>query len=296
MKTLMSLFDGSGAAIDQAIKLGIEKLYSSEIDKHCVSFTDSKFPQCVQLGDVTNWREWDVDWSSVDYLVGGSPCQGFSDSGKGLNFEDPRSRLLFVFIEMRDHILSLNPDLIWFLENVEMKNTWQIRFDEIMGVERLNVKAEICSPMYRPRNYWSNFPLKQPSPKDIGLSDAIKDGFHYPASITGRKINPATGKRDDYNKDIKIVQYLEVQPHNKARCLTTVMKDCVLSALPPGRYVASELVKGVHYRYPTVSELESFLGYEGGYFSGVSDNQAKKMLGNGWSRHVTDDLMSQFVK
>jgi DNA (cytosine-5)-methyltransferase 3A len=45
--------------------------------------------------------------------------------------------------------------------------------------------------------------------------------------IVGRKIN-SKGKRDDYNKEIKISQYLEVREDQKANCMTTVYKDSVV--------------------------------------------------------------------
>lgn len=35
----------------------------------------------------------------IDLLLGGSPCQGFSIAGKRLNFDDPRSKLFFNFVE-----------------------------------------------------------------------------------------------------------------------------------------------------------------------------------------------------
>ena len=50
--------------------------------------------------------------------------------------------------------------------------------------------------------------------------DYIKCG-----SMIGRKINPITGKRDDYNTDLKTVQRIEVRSDEKTGTLTTVQKD-----------------------------------------------------------------------
>ena len=50
--------------------------------------------------------------------------------------------------------------------------------------------------------------------------DYIKCG-----SMIGRKINPETGKRDDYNPNLKTVQRIEVRDDEKTGTLTTVQKD-----------------------------------------------------------------------
>ena len=66
--------------------------------------TQNNFPDTIQLGDITKWKDWDIDWSSIDLLIGGSPCQGFSFAGKQLNFNDPRSKLFFDYVNILHHI------------------------------------------------------------------------------------------------------------------------------------------------------------------------------------------------
>lgn len=48
-------------------------------------------------------------------------CQGFSRQGVGLNFDDPRSKLFFVYNDVVKHYQSINPNLKFMLENVDMK-------------------------------------------------------------------------------------------------------------------------------------------------------------------------------
>lgn len=99
----------------------VENYYASELDKHAIKVTQANWPNTIQLGDVTKWREWDIDWSSIDLLIGGSPCQGFSFAGKQLAFDDPRSKLFFVYVDILNHIKSVSPDVRFMLENVKMK-------------------------------------------------------------------------------------------------------------------------------------------------------------------------------
>lgn len=79
--------------------------------------------------------------------------------------------------------------------------------------------------------------ITQPEDKGILFKDIIEDNLMTnPASIVGRRLNER-GVRDDYDKNIPITQCLQVKPNeNKSACLSTVEKDNVLTALPPGRY------------------------------------------------------------
>lgn len=80
------------------------------------------YPNTTQLGDVTKWRTGSIEWDKVDILMGGSPCQGFSFAGKMLNFEDPRSKLFFVYVDILNYIKQHNPNVKFLLENVKMEN------------------------------------------------------------------------------------------------------------------------------------------------------------------------------
>ena len=76
----MSLFDGisCGQVALQRAGIEFERYFASEIDKYAIQITQKNFPETIQLGDVNNWQEWNIDWNSVDLIIGGSPCQGFS--------------------------------------------------------------------------------------------------------------------------------------------------------------------------------------------------------------------------
>lgn len=99
---VLSLFDGisSGKVALERAGIPITKYYASEIDKYAMAVSRARHKDIIQLGDVKNWRNWDIDFESIDILLAGSPCQGFSVAGKGLNFEDPRSKLYFEFVEI----------------------------------------------------------------------------------------------------------------------------------------------------------------------------------------------------
>lgn len=206
---VLSLFDGMSCGQIALKKLGIipEIYYASEIDKHAIKQTQLNFPDTVQLGDVTKWKEWDIDWESIDLLLAGSPCQGFSFAGKQLAFDDPRSKLFFVFIDILNHIRSLNLDVLFLLENVNMKKSHMRIISEFCGVFPVNINSNLVSAQNRDRWYWSNIQTKQvglfgevytdiPQPEDKGiflrdiLESEVDEKYYVSQAVLNRMLNP----------------------------------------------------------------------------------------------------------
>ena len=175
---VLSLFDGMSCgriALDRA-GLSVGKYYASELDKYAITVTQANWPNTVQLGDVTNWREWRIDWSSIDLLIGGSPCQGFSFAGKQLAFDDPRSKLFFVYVDILNHIKSKNPEVKFLLENVKMKKEYMDVITRVLGVEPIFINSSLVSAQNRQRFYWANWNIEQPKDKCLDLSCVIQEG------------------------------------------------------------------------------------------------------------------------
>lgn len=75
----------------------------SEIEKFPSEVLAKRFPDVKNYGDMTKYKEWDIDGDSVDLLVGGTPCQAFSVAGLRKGLEDPRGNLSLTFVGMVDH-------------------------------------------------------------------------------------------------------------------------------------------------------------------------------------------------
>ena len=292
---VLSLFDGMSCGQIALNKLGIqyENFYASEIDKHAIKVTQHNFPNTIQIGDVTKIKGEDLP--KIDLLIGGSPCQGFSFSGKGLNFEDPRSKLFFEFVRL---IKETKPRY-FLLENVKMKKEYEQVITDYLGVEPIEINSSLVSAQNRVRLYWTNIPnVQQPEDRGIGLTDILEDNEQInPGAIRGRQLNKGTilgrrlnseGKREDYNMSIPITQCLEVRATNtnKSNCLTTVAKDNVLTTMPIGRHPDAFNQK-LPFRYYTPKEYCRLQTVPDDYFDGVaSENQIRKMIGNGWTVDV----------
>lgn len=206
---VLSLFDGMSCGQIALKQLGVipERYYASEVDKHAIKQTQLNFPDTIQLGDVTKWKEWDTDWKSIDLILAGSPCQGFSFAGKQLAFDDPRSKLFFVFIDILNHIRSLNPDVLFLLENVNMKKSHMRIISEYCGVFPVNINSNLVSAQNRDRWYWTNIRTKQvglfgevyvdiPQPEDKGiflrdiLESQVDKKYYVSQAVLDRMNNP----------------------------------------------------------------------------------------------------------
>lgn len=301
--SVLSLFDGMSCGQIALNRVGIkyDNYYASEIDKHAIKVTQTNYPNTIQLGDVTKVKGSDLP--KIDLLIGGSPCQGFSFSGKQLNFDDPRSKLFFEFVRL---IKELKPKY-WLLENVVMKKEFEQIISEHLGVQPIKINSSLVSAQNRERLYWANFEILQPTDKGINLIDILEtDDLINPSAIRGRRLNKATilgrrfnerGVRDDYNKEVPITQCLEVRATNtnKSNCLTTVEKDNVLTTMPIGRHKDAFKNK-LPFRYYTLKEYCRLQTVPENYFTNiVSESQAKKMLGNGWTVDVIAHIFGSLL-
>jgi len=180
---VLSCFDGSSCGQLALSKLGISvgAYYASEIEPYPIKVTQANFPNTIQIGDITK-----VNYTSfhhhIDLMMGGSPCQGFSFAGHQLNFDDPRSKLFFDFIRIRD---ELRPKYV-LLENVRMAKESQDIISKYMGCEPTKINSALLSAQSRNRLYWFvqydwdlqkyvPIHIDQPQDKGIKLKDILED-------------------------------------------------------------------------------------------------------------------------
>jgi DNA-methyltransferase (dcm) len=229
--TVVSVCDGMSCGQIALRELGISvaKYYASEIDKFAIAQTQLNFPDTIQLGDIRGWRDWNIDWSSVNLVLAGTPCTGFSFAGKGLAFDDPQSRLFFVFVEILNHIKKLNPDVKFLLENVNMKKEYLRIISEMVGVFPVRINSALVSAQNRDRYYWSNIRVKQvglfgelhtdiPQPEDRGilLGDILEDEVDEKYYLSEKIIRGFANKKSVFKE-----RFIPKNPDDKSACLTS---------------------------------------------------------------------------
>ena len=276
---VLSLFDGISCGQVALNRAGIKvnNYFASEIDKHAIKVTQSNYPNTIQIGDVTKVQG--VDLPKIDLLMGGSPCQGFSFSGKQLNFDDPRSKLFFEFVRL---IEEVKPKY-WLLENVVMKQEYQDVISKHLGVEPIKLNSALTSSQNRVRLYWANFDITEPTDQGIKLEDVIEDVSVYRIPKNYHKYIP--------NENPKFVD-----PYNKKAI--TKNKSSTLRTNVNNGNMWVKVING--YRNLTVSECEKLSNLPIGYTKQATEAQAKKQMGNGWEvgmiTHIFNQMSAQADK
>ena len=297
---VLSLFDGMSCGQIALNRIGIKptKYYASELDKYAIKVTQANYPNTVQLGDVTKWREWNIDWASIDLLIGGSPCQGFSFAGKQLAFDDPRSKLFFVYVNILNYIKSVNPNVKFMLENVKMKKEFLRVISEHLGAEPIFINSALVSAQNRQRYYWCNWNVEQPEDKGVVLADVLEvDGKGFDANYhkgvdnhgqrtmvflagieQGRRLHDGKNLSRNFRQGSRVYSVAGLAP--------------ALSAQPTGNQAGHNSLVGqsdgktLSYRKLTPLECERLQTVPDNYTNHVSNTQRYKMLGNGWTVDV----------
>lgn len=256
----LSFFNGIGGAkiICDMLGFKFDNFYVSEIDKNANKAAFALNPDCIQMGDVTKWREWDIDWKTIDLLLGGSPCQGFSLAGlqagtkailngeevlvtdretylemkaKGAEFLS-QSHLFWEYILCLDHVKLHNPDVKFMLENVKMKKELLEMITGAIGVEPICINSRLTSPQNRVRYYWTNIgKVEQPKDAGIFLIDILEDLPSCPIGIAvrekskcvrvGGRRSPFDSKQEWDSPFYRVTKKGKIKPGiDKAACLT----------------------------------------------------------------------------
>lgn len=313
---VLSLFDGMSCGQLALSRSGIEveDYYASEVDEYAIKICKKNFPSTIHLGSVTDWREWDINWNSIDLLIGGSPCQGFSLAGKQLAFDDPRSKLFFEFSDILNHIKKFNPNVKFLLENVRMKKQYLNIISDFLSTDPIMINSNLVSAQNRSRYYWCNWNVNQPSDRRIYLPDILESGVvdrtkahcltanywkgtsveryikkgQRQIAFTEARTEEAKRIRSEYKKmygrDFCPRRGKELVPRKdgKMNCLTSTFSIKEHSLID----------ETLHYRKLTPIECERLQTLPDGYTDGVSNTQRYKMIGNGWTVDVISHIFN----
>lgn len=321
---VLSLFDGISCgriALDRA-GIKVSNYYASELDKHAVKATQANWPETIQLGDVTKWIEWSIDWSSIDLLIGGSPCQGFSFAGKQLAFDDPRSKLFFVYSDILNHIKSVNPDVKFLLENVKMKKEYLDVISDYLAVNPVFINSALVSAQNRQRYYWANWDFGMPEDKGIMLVDIIESDVDEKFYLSEKLLAGFYAKKERRKEKESGFDKLNVSNLNgKSNCLTAryhkmSMSDPYILQRPRGNNQGGE--RALNGKTPSMTanswhennyvslhglirkltpiECERLQTVPDNYTNHVSNTQRYKMLGNGWTVDVIAHIFKSLTK
>ena len=323
---VLSLFDGksSGYTALELAGIPVDNYYSSEVDKYAIQVSNAIHPNQVRLGDVTKWREWDIDWASIDLVLGGFPCQAWSMAGKQLGDKDERGMLFWVMLDIMKEVRKHNPKADFLIENVKMKKEFEeyITYytEKALGeVHKILINSALVSAQNRNRYYWTSFKVEQPEDKGVMLCDILEldcndvnsDGWH-----NWFEKNKEFQLRKAYSKVI------DEKSTDKAICMTARQfaswnGNFVIVQKPRGNNAGgirakngktptlsanswehnNHLTDGVKYRKLTPRECFRLQTVPEHYIDkilscGVSNTQLYKIAGNGWTDLVISHILS----
>ena len=324
--TVLSCFDGisCGMVVLEQLGFKVKKYYASEIDKYTTQISEKNYPEIIRLGDINNWKEWNIDWSEIDLIMGGSPCQSFSFAGNQLQFEDPRGQLFFVFNDIINKAKQNNPNVKFFMENVKMNKDSQNVISEHLGVEPILINSALVSAQNRNRLYWFNWECPD-QPKDRGIylkdilqpAEEVKGNFYLSSNddlssnitkllkeeLKNSKYRDNFKWEIDKNRRILVMRPdgLKIQrigriciEHisdllNKSECLNTIQQQRIILR---GN---SNIFSDVMYRKLTPIECERLQTLPDNYTEGVSNSQRYKALGNCWNIETIKHIMKHLT-
>lgn len=287
---VLSLFDGMSCgriALDN-IGASVDKYLASEIDESAIKISSENWDDVTQIGDVTRWESWSVDWSEIDLLIGGSPCQGFSFAGKQLAFDDSRSALFFKFVDIKNHInehrkLKGKCEVKFLLENVKMKKESLNVISEHLGVDPVFINSDLVSAQSRQRLYWCNWGVDMPGDRGIALTSILDDGY-WATREKSYCIDANYGKGTNFRRYFYCgSRQLVLEP---GYAPATMSKE-----------TANEVMKaeGNRWRKLSVAECERLQTVPCGYVDNVEipTIDKYKALGNGWTVDVISHILKQ---
>jgi site-specific DNA-cytosine methylase len=287
---ILSLFDGMSCGQIALNRSGIkyDNYYASEIDKNSIFITQKNYPNTTQLGDITKLRYSDgilysenneFKVGKIDLIIGGSPCQSFSNSGKKEGFNG-KSGLFYEYVRL---LKEINPTY-FLLENVKMKKEWKDKISEDLNVIPIEINSSLLSCQNRPRLYWTNIKnITIPEDKNIYLKDIVDFNIKGDDSCFTE-----TFLKSDINFNSDKNQINENVKYQWQGVYTKKMKTINLGD-GNRNYI---YFPNIGVRKLTINEIEKCQTLPIDYTSGVSTTNRIKMIGNGW----TVDVISHILK
>ena len=296
---VLSLFDGMSCgriALERA-NIKVDNYFSSEIKDYAIKVADINYPQDKEnrLGDITKING--LMLPKIDLLIGGSPCQDFSQANKErLGDKGIKSGLFYENIRL---LKETNPKY-FLLENVRMKAEHEKIITDLLGVNPIVINSELVAPHLRHRLYWTNIPFSEmPNNKGLKLNDFLINGYSdrekartllesdsrplsTPIKMAHRYFN--TGfttlifKNKKHYEDIKAHFDLNFKGRS-AKEIDELSRDIDLS-----------LYDGI--RYMNNQEREYCQTVPQGYTDSLTQNEAACILGDGW----TVDVIAHILK
>jgi DNA (cytosine-5)-methyltransferase 3A len=278
---VLSLFDGLSCgqiALNRA-NIKYDNYFASEIKKSALKVTKHNYPNTIQLGDITTIESKNLP--NIDLLIGGSPCQSFSQTISNNTGFDGKSKLFFEYVRL----LEETKPKYFLLENVVMKKEWSDIITRYMGVQPILINSELFSAQSRPRLYWTNIPfIEKTETNPLVLKDILEDN-----------VNEKYFYKEDFifHGDDKVVAAtLNINGHDILKRVNSIYHKCQTLTAVVGGNQQKKIIQNNRVRKLTPLEYERLQTVPDNYTNILSDTERYNLLGDGW----TVDVISHIFK
>ena len=281
-----------------------------EIDKYAILTSQTNFPNITHCGDV-----FDADYSvhsDVDILMGGSPCTFWSiarQSGRetvasGLGWE--------LFSQYLRALRETTPACFIYENNKSMSRDIYQSITNSFGFEPIMINSSLVSAQMRQRYYWVG--IRQPDgsyikadialPEDRGitLKDIVLTSNRAKSGCL-RATYYKAGRRN-FEENIKCGRGYEgvVERVGLMPIIDDTVKDSQSYTVENGQMLLGGTLYPMHLangkytiRKLTIDECKKLQTVPENYIFPVSDTQAYKMLGNGWTVEVIVHILNSLT-
>ena len=168
---------GAGGLSKGFIDVGFCPVLLNDTDKYCVETLKLNHPEAhIFKGSMVDIDLDKYNTGDIDILMGGVPCQSFSQAGKRAGISDDRGKLILHFIKM---IATINPK-IFIIENVHglvthnNGKTLEQVIQEIENLKRYNISYKVLNA--------NDYSVPQNRKRLIitGVHTALNKNFNFP--------------------------------------------------------------------------------------------------------------------
>lgn len=303
--TMIDLFAGIGGTRLGFYQTGkVKVVFSSEIDKFSIKTYRANFGD-IPSGDITKIDSKDIP--NHDILVGGFPCQAFSQAGKKLGFEDTRGTLFFEIAR----VLKDKRPKAFLLENVKnLKSHNKGKTYKIIIKTLKDLDYEVFTSVLKARDF--GVPQNRERIYIVGFDKKqVKDynSFLFPDTLN-KKTSVADILEKDVNDKYTISDKLWEGHKRRKRehklkgngfGYSLFNKESEYTNTLSARYYkdGSEILieqKNKNPRKITPREASRLQGFPENYIIPVSDTQSYKQFGNSVAVPVIYNIALNILK
>ncbi|MGL5963773.1 MAG: DNA (cytosine-5-)-methyltransferase [Fusobacteriaceae bacterium] len=306
---VLSLFDGISCgrlALEKA-GLGVSLYFAAEIKTTAIKVSKKNHSDIIQIGDITKisyrngtlfTENGDYNVGKIDVVIGGSPCQDFSQAHKKREGDEGvKSKLFYEYVRV---LKEVNPTH-FLLENVVMLKEHEEKVNSTLGIEPVVIDSKLFTGGLRKRQYWTNINFdRNIVDKNIELQSVLTSGYtdrKKARTLLESDSRPLKTPIKLYHRYQKFLTLVFESEEHYSKCKShydSHFKGKSASFIDESiDIINTDVYNGI--RILNTTEREKLQGVPIGYCDELTPNEAAGVLGDGWTVDVIAHIFS-FIK